>query len=88
MSLGTRCLELRSTTEWVEEEDCDALVIVVGFGRGRATNALRHLAPPVTAEASAGQRRRDLTLAPPGAGRRIGGARVGDVSARRASIFP
>ena len=84
-------LVLRATTEWVEAvEDSDGRLIVVGLDRERATDALRRLAPPATAEASARQRARDLALAPAGADRRITEALSTGVipSAHGARTFP
>ncbi len=89
--LGTPCLALRFTREWVQAvEGSDGRLIVVGLCRKRVTDALRRLAPPATAEASARQRGRDLALAPAGADRRITEALATGVipTAHGARAFP
>ena len=69
--LGTPCLVLRSTTEWVEAvAGSSGRMVVVGLDRALAARELARIAPadaPVLAVARAG----DLDLPPAGAGRRI-----------------
>jgi UDP-GlcNAc3NAcA epimerase len=70
--LGTPCIVLRSTTEWVEAVDeSDGRMVVTGLDRDRVVAALERLAPPITAEGSARERARLLDLAPAGAAMRI-----------------
>jgi UDP-N-acetylglucosamine 2-epimerase len=70
--LGTPCVVLRSTTEWVEAVDeSDGRMVVTGLDRDRVVAALERLAPPITAEGSARERARLLDLAPAGAAMRI-----------------
>jgi UDP-N-acetylglucosamine 2-epimerase len=66
--LGTPCLVLRRTTEWVEAvADSGGRMVVVGLDRERAAAELAHLAPIDRAEALAGSRARNLDLRPAGA---------------------
>jgi UDP-GlcNAc3NAcA epimerase len=70
--LGTPCLVLRSTTEWVEAVAGSASrMVVVGLDRTRAAHELTRLAPPGTSEALARARAETLDLQSPGAARRI-----------------
>jgi UDP-GlcNAc3NAcA epimerase len=70
--LGTPCLVLRSTTEWVEAvEESGGRVIVVGLDRALVASALERLAPATDAETATRQRVQRLHLAPAGAARRI-----------------
>jgi UDP-N-acetylglucosamine 2-epimerase len=66
--LGTPCLVLRPTTEWVEAvEGSGGRMVVVGLDRERAAAELARLAPIDRAEALARSRARDLDLRPAGA---------------------
>jgi UDP-GlcNAc3NAcA epimerase len=70
--LGTPCLVLRSTTEWVEAVAASAgQMVVVGLDGARAAEELARLAPAETAEALARARVETLDLQPAGAARRI-----------------
>jgi UDP-N-acetylglucosamine 2-epimerase len=70
--LGTPCLVLRSSTEWVEAvADSAGRVVVVGLDRARAARELARLAPAGTSEALARARAETLDLQPAGAARRI-----------------
>ena len=70
--LGTPCLVLRSTTEWVEAvADSAGRMVVVGLDRTRAARELERLAPAGTSEALARARAEILDLRPAGAARRI-----------------
>jgi UDP-N-acetylglucosamine 2-epimerase len=70
--LGTPCLVLRSTTEWVEAvADSAGRMIVVGLDRARAARELARLAPVGTSEALARARAETLDFRPAGAARRI-----------------
>ncbi|MCU0483945.1 MAG: UDP-N-acetylglucosamine 2-epimerase (non-hydrolyzing), partial [Chloroflexi bacterium] len=62
--LGTPCLVLRATTEWVEAvADSDGRMVVVGLDREQAAEALARLAPPAAPQI-ARARARDLAIAP------------------------
>ncbi len=66
--LGTPCLVLRSTTEWVEAVSGSAgRMVVVGLDRVRALAALDRLAPSGRSAADARTRAASLDLAPAGA---------------------
>ena len=70
--LGTPCLVLRSTTEWVEAvEESGGRMIVVGLDRALVASALERLAPGSAAETAVRARVQRLDLAPVGAARRI-----------------
>jgi UDP-N-acetylglucosamine 2-epimerase len=70
--LGTPCLVLRSSTEWVEAvADSAGRMVVVGLDRARAAHELARLAPAGTSEALARARAETLNLQPAGAARRI-----------------
>jgi len=70
--LGTPCLVLRSTTEWVEAvEESDGRMIIVGLDHAALAAALERLAPPAVAAPLARERAEHLDLAPAGAARRI-----------------
>jgi UDP-GlcNAc3NAcA epimerase len=70
--LGTPCLVLRSSTEWVEAiEDSAGRMVVVGLDRARAARELERLAPAAICEVLARARAETLILRPAGAGRRI-----------------
>ena len=65
--LGTPCLVLRATTEWLEAvAGSGGTMVVVGLDRDRAAAELTRLAPP-DAAALALARARDLELEPAGA---------------------
>jgi UDP-N-acetylglucosamine 2-epimerase len=82
--LGTPCLVLRRTTEWVEAvADSDGRVVVVGLDRERAAAELARLAPLDHAEAFAGTRARELDLRSVGAAGAIVAALEGDRGAGR-----
>jgi UDP-GlcNAc3NAcA epimerase len=66
--LGTPCLVLRGTTEWVEAvAGSGGRMVVVGLDRERATTELARLAPSASAAAIARERARALDLVPAGA---------------------
>ncbi len=66
--LGTPCLVLRSTTEWVEAVDGSAgRMVVVGLDAERAARELENLVPAGRGEALARARAERLQLAPAGA---------------------
>jgi UDP-GlcNAc3NAcA epimerase len=70
--LGTPCLVLRSTTEWMETVDDPAgRTVVVGLDRARVAQELARLAPAGTSEALARARAETLDLPSAGAARRI-----------------
>ena len=70
--LGTPCLVLRSTTEWVEAvEGSTGRMVVVGLDRDRAARELDRLATPARSEALARSRAEGLHLLPAEASRRI-----------------
>jgi UDP-N-acetylglucosamine 2-epimerase len=70
--LGTPCLVLRSTTEWVEAVSTSAgRMIVIGLDRAACAEALERLAPRDDAPALAVERAAGLRLRPVGAARRI-----------------
>jgi UDP-N-acetylglucosamine 2-epimerase len=69
--LGTPCLVLRSTTEWVEAvAGSSGRMVVVGLDRALAARELARIAP-AEAPLRAAARARSLDLSPAGAGRRI-----------------
>lgn len=69
--LGTPCLVLRSTSEWVEAVSTSAgRMIVVGLDRPACAEALERVAPP-TAASAAVERAAHIRLRPVGAARRI-----------------
>ena len=70
--LGTPCLVLRGTTEWVEAvAGSGGRMVVVGLDRAMAARELDELAPLAHAENMARERAERLDLAPDGAARRI-----------------
>jgi UDP-GlcNAc3NAcA epimerase len=70
--LGTPCLVLRPTTEWVEAvADSAGRMVVVGLDRARAARELARLAPADTSELLARARAEAFDLEPAGAARRI-----------------
>ncbi len=70
--LGTPCLVLRSSTEWVEAVDESAgRMVVIGLDRARATRELATLAPTTTSANVARARAATVDLVPSGAARRI-----------------
>jgi UDP-GlcNAc3NAcA epimerase len=70
--LGTPCLVLRSSTEWVEAvADSAGRMVVVGLDRAHAAAELARLAPVEASEALARLRAEKLDLRPAGAARRI-----------------
>ena len=72
--LGTPCLVLRETSEWVEAVEASrGRMVVVGLDGARAAAELDRLADPSTASSTAAVRAASLTLAPAGAARRISG---------------
>jgi UDP-N-acetylglucosamine 2-epimerase len=77
--LGTPCLVLRRTTEWVEAvAESGGRMVVVGLDRDRAAAELARLAPVDRAEALASSRARELDLRPAGAAEAIVAALEGD----------
>jgi len=77
--LGTPCLVLRGTTEWVEAlADSGGRMVVVGLDRERAAAELARLAPVGAAEGLAASRARDLVLRPAGAAEAIVAGLEGD----------
>ncbi len=73
--LGTPCLVLRGTTEWVEAVAGSAgRMVVVGLDRARAAAELARLSPAATSGALARVRAAALDLRPAGAARRIADA--------------
>jgi UDP-N-acetylglucosamine 2-epimerase len=70
--LGTPCLVLRGTTEWVEAlADSGGRMAVVGLDAGRALAVLAAVAPAHASEAQARERATGLRLAPAGAAEAI-----------------
>ncbi len=70
--LGTPCVVLRNTTEWVEAVGAsDGRLVVAGLDGARVREALDRLAPVRRSEADARERVRNLALPPAGAGERI-----------------
>jgi UDP-N-acetylglucosamine 2-epimerase len=70
--LGTPCLVLRVTTEWVEAvAESRGRIVVVGLDRALAARELARIAPARTSEALARARAETLDLRPVGAARRI-----------------
>ena len=66
--LGTPCLVLRGTTEWLEAtEGDDATSVLVGLDAARARDALDRLAPADRAPAEAARRARERTIDTDGA---------------------
>ena len=66
--LGTPCLVLRATTEWVEAvAGSEGRMVVIGLDRERADRELERLAPPALAPALARERVATLDLQPAGA---------------------
>jgi UDP-N-acetylglucosamine 2-epimerase len=73
--LGTPCLVLRDTTEWVEAvAESGGSMVVTGLDRRRARAELARLAPPDRAPALAAERAATLDLRPAGAGEAIAAA--------------
>ncbi|HEY0443836.1 MAG TPA: UDP-N-acetylglucosamine 2-epimerase (non-hydrolyzing) [Candidatus Limnocylindrales bacterium] len=69
--LGTPCLVLRSTTEWVEAvEGSGGRMAVIGLDAARAVAELARLAP-AAGDAGAGERARRLRIEPAGAAEAI-----------------
>lgn len=72
--LGTPCLVLRGTSEWVEAVAASrGRMVVVGLDAGLAAAELERLAAPETAPALALERARALDLSPAGAAEAISG---------------
>ena len=70
--LGTPCLVLRSSTEWVEALDgSDGQMVVIGLDRARAASELARIAPAETSEGLSRARAETLDLRPAGAAQRI-----------------
>lgn len=70
--LGTPCLVLRSTTEWVEAVGASAgTMVLVGLDRGRATAELARIVPAVAGAVQAADRAARLSLRPAGAAEAI-----------------
>ena len=70
--LGTPCLVLRSSTEWVEAIAASAgQVAVIGLDRVRAASELARIAPAETSEVLSRARAEALDLQPAGAAQRI-----------------
>jgi len=70
--LGTPCVVLRPTTEWVEAvAESAGRMVVVGLDRALATRELARLAPAMASEALARVRAETLGLESAGAARRI-----------------
>jgi len=73
--LGTPCLVLRRTTEWVEAvAGSGGSMVVVGLDPARAAAELARLAPPDAAPALAASRARDMDVPPAGAAEAIAAA--------------
>jgi UDP-N-acetylglucosamine 2-epimerase len=73
--LGTPCLVLRSTTEWVEAvAESSGRMVVVGLDRALAARELARVAPVATSRVLAVARAEALDLPPAGAATRIVGA--------------
>ena len=70
--LGTPCLVLRTSTEWVEAVAAsDGRMVVIGLDRARAAEALARLAPTGASAEITRARVDALDLQPTGAARRI-----------------
>jgi UDP-N-acetylglucosamine 2-epimerase len=70
--LGTPCLVLRSTTEWVEAMTASTgRMVAVGLNREVAAQELDRLAPPAESEVIARSRAAALDVRPADAARRI-----------------
>jgi UDP-N-acetylglucosamine 2-epimerase len=70
--LGTPCLVLRSSTEWVEATAASAgQAAVIGLDRVRAASELARIAPAETSEVLSRARAEALDLQPAGAAQRI-----------------
>jgi UDP-GlcNAc3NAcA epimerase len=73
--LGTPCLVLRDSTEWVEAvAGSGGRMVLVGRDRARAAAELARVAPPATAEDEARTRAASLRLEPAGAAEAIAAA--------------
>jgi UDP-GlcNAc3NAcA epimerase len=80
--LGTPCLVLRRTTEWVEAvADSRGTMVVVGLDPARAAAELARLARPDEAPALAAARARDLEIPASGAAEAIAAALEGPTPA-------
>ena len=76
--LGTPCLVLRETTEWVESvAQSDGRMVVVGLDDRGAADAIDRLAPMASAAAAARARATSASVAPVGAGERIAAVLAG-----------
>jgi UDP-GlcNAc3NAcA epimerase len=80
--LGTPCLVLRGTTEWVEAVAASGgTMVVTGLDRARARTELARLAPPDGAPSLAAARAATLDLRPAGAAEAIAAALADGVPA-------
>jgi UDP-GlcNAc3NAcA epimerase len=80
--LGTPCLVLRDSTEWVEAiAGSGGRMVLVGRDRARAAAELARVAPPATAEEEARARAASLRLEPAGAAEAIAAALADGVPA-------
>ena len=76
--LGTPCLVLRETTEWIEAVAASAgRMMVVGLDAARATAELDRIAPLATSPAAARARAAAVRIEPSGAAQAIAGALTG-----------
>ena len=87
--LGTPCLVLRDTTEWVEAvAGSGGRMVLVGRDRARAAAELARVAPPATAEDEARARATSLRLEPAGAAEAIAAALADGVPAAAGGSAP